>query len=75
MDEKSFRREHSYITLPADLVDPQVLDLVAERSAQATHQLWETLSVEQKQVVEAVAYLKVAGLGSRRTVFQVFGIL
>lgn len=55
MDEKSFRRGQSYITLLTDLEQSRVLDVVEERTAQAADQLWETLSPEQKQAVEAVA--------------------
>ena len=55
MDEKSFRRGQSYITLLTDLEQSRVLDVVEERSAEAADQLWETLSPEQKQAVEAVA--------------------
>jgi transposase len=55
MDEKSFRRGQSYITLLTDLEESRVLDAVAERTAEAAGQLWDTLSPEQKQSVEAVA--------------------
>jgi transposase len=55
MDEKSFKRGQSYITLLTDLEESRVLDVVEERTAQAADQLWETLSPEQKQTVEAVA--------------------
>jgi hypothetical protein len=72
MGEKSFRRGHSYITLLTDLVDSRLLDVVEERSAQAAHQLWETLSVEQKQAVEAVAYLKVARAWGAEELFSKF---
>ena len=55
MDEKSFRRGQSYITLLTDLEESRVLDVVEERTAEAAGQLWDTLSPEQKQGVEAVA--------------------
>jgi transposase len=55
MDEKSFRRGQSYITLLTDLEESRVLDVVEERTAEAADRLWETLSPEQKQAVEAVA--------------------
>jgi transposase len=55
MDEKSFKRGQSYITLLTDLDESRVLDVVEERTAEAADQLWETLSPEQKQAVEAVA--------------------
>jgi len=55
MDEKSFRRGQSYITLLTDLEESRVLDVVEERTAEAASQLWDTLSPQQKQAVEAVA--------------------
>lgn len=55
MDEKSFKRGQSYITLLTDLEQSRVLDVVQERTAEAAAQVWETLSPEQKQAVEAVA--------------------
>ena len=55
MDEKSFRRGQSYVTLLTDLDQSRVLDVVEERTTEAADQLWETLSPEQKQTVEAVA--------------------
>jgi transposase len=55
MDEKSFKRGQSYITLLTDLEESRVLDVVEERTVEAADQLWETLSPEQKQTVEAVA--------------------
>jgi transposase len=55
MDEKSFKRGQSYITLLTDLDQSRVLDVMEERTAEAAGQLWETLSPEQKQAVEAVA--------------------
>lgn len=55
MDEKSFKRGQSYITLLTDLDGARVLDVVEERTSEAADQLWETLSGEQKQAVEAVA--------------------
>jgi transposase len=55
MDEKSFRRGQSYVTLLTDLEESRVLDVVEERTVEAANQLWDTLSPEQKQGVEAVA--------------------
>lgn len=55
MDEKSFKRGHSYITLLSDLEQSRVLEVVEERTAEAAGQLWSTLTPEQKQSVEAVA--------------------
>jgi len=55
MDEKSFKRGQSYITLLTDLEQSRVLDVVEERTTEAAGQLWATLTPEQKQSVEAVA--------------------
>ena len=55
MDEKSFKRGQSYITLLTDLDQSRVLDVVEERTVAAADQLWTTLTPEQKQSVEAVA--------------------
>jgi transposase len=55
MDEKSFGRGQSYITLLTDLDESRVIDVVEERTTEAAEQLWQTLSPEQKQAVEAVA--------------------
>ena len=55
MDEKSFRRGQSYISLLTDLEGSRVLDVVEERSEAAADQLWATLTSEQKEAVEAVA--------------------
>ena len=55
MDEKSFKRGQSYVTLLTDLEQSRVLDVVLARTTEAADQLWETLSPEQKQTVEAVA--------------------
>jgi transposase len=55
MDEKSFKRGQSYITLLTDLEQSRVLEVVEERTTAAAGQLWNTLSPEQKQTVEAVA--------------------
>ena len=55
MDEKSFKRGQSYVTLLTDLDESRVLDVVEERTTEAADRLWETLSPEQKQTVEAVA--------------------
>ena len=55
MDEKSFGRGQSYITLLTDLEQSRVLDVVEDRTAEAAEQLWQTLTPEQKEAVEAVA--------------------
>ena len=51
MDEKSFKRGHSYITLLTDLEASRVLEVVEERTLEAADQLWATLTPEQKSAV------------------------
>jgi len=55
MDEKSFGRGQSYITLLTDLDQARVVDVVEDRTGEAAEQLWQTLTPAQKQAVEAVA--------------------
>lgn len=55
MDEKSFKRGQSYITLLTDLEQGRVLDVEEERTEAAAAAVWLTLSPEQKQQVEAAA--------------------
>jgi len=55
MDEKSFKRGQSYISLLTDLDQARVLDVVEERTAEAAEELWQTLTPEQKEGVKAVA--------------------
>ncbi len=55
MDEKSFRRGQSYITVLTDLEEGRVLEVVAERTQAAADQVWDTLTADQKGAVEAVA--------------------
>jgi transposase len=55
LDEKSFKRGQSYITLLTDLDGARVLDVEEERTREAADAVWLTLSEEQRQAVEAVA--------------------
>jgi transposase len=55
MDEKSFKRGQSYITLMTDLEESSVVEVVQDRTNEAAQKLWGNLSAEQKQTVEAVA--------------------
>jgi transposase len=55
MDEKSFGRGQSYITLLTDLDQARVVDVVEDRTGEAAEQLWQTLTPAQKQAVAAVA--------------------
>lgn len=55
MDEKSFKRGQSYITLLTGLAPARVVAVVEDRTTEAAGKLWESLSPEQKATVEAVA--------------------
>jgi transposase len=55
IDEKSFRRGHSYVTLLVDLTGSRVLEVVEQRTEEAAHELWRVLSEAQKEQIEAVA--------------------
>jgi transposase len=55
MDEKSFKRGQSYITLLTDLDGGRVLDVEVERTPEAAAGVWLTLTEDQKKGVEAVA--------------------
>ena len=55
IDEKSFRRGHSYISLLSDLTGSRVLEVVEDRTEEAADRLWKDLPDEQKEQIEAVA--------------------
>ena len=55
IDEKSFRRGHSYISLLTDLTGSRVLEVVEDRTEEAADGLWKKLSHGQKEQIEAVA--------------------
>ncbi len=55
IDEKSFRRGQSYVSLLTDLTGSRVLEVVEDRTEEATDGLWKDLSDEQKGQIEAVA--------------------
>jgi len=55
IDEKSFRRGHSYVTLLVDLTGSRVLEVVEDRTEEAANTLWKVLSHQQKDQVAAVA--------------------
>ena len=55
IDEKSFRRGQSYVSLLTDLTGSRVLEVVEGRTEEAADGLWKDLSKEQKEQVEAVA--------------------
>jgi len=49
MDEKSFKRGHSYITLLSDLEQSRILDVVEERTAPAAVRLFRIVAIEWLQ--------------------------
>jgi len=55
IDEKSFRRGHSYVSILTDLTGHRVLEVVEGRTEEATDKLWENLTDKQKEQIEAVA--------------------
>jgi len=55
IDEKSFGRGHSYVSLLVDLTGGRVLEVVEDRTEEAANQLWNALPQEQREQIEAVA--------------------
>jgi transposase len=55
LDEKSFLRGQSYVSLMTDLDGQRVLEVVPGRDTQACVKLWEALPEEQRRKVEAAA--------------------
>jgi transposase len=55
LDEKSFKRGQSYISLMTDIDKQRVVEVVAERGIKACVRLWESIPKEQREKVEAAA--------------------
>lgn len=55
VDEKAFRKGHSYLTLVNDLEKGRVLYVGEGRQQRSLDGFWETLTEEQKSGIEAVA--------------------
>ncbi len=55
VDEKSFGRGHNYVSILTDLDESRVLEVVEDRTEEAANQLWNCLSLPQKEQVEGVA--------------------
>jgi transposase len=55
IDEKSFGRGHSYISLLTDLTGARVLEVVEDRTEEAANKLWQALPEEQQTQIEAAA--------------------
>jgi transposase len=54
VDEKAFRKGHSYFTLVNDLTKGQVLYVAEGREQASLDGFWETLTPQQKASIEAV---------------------
>jgi transposase len=55
IDEKSFGKGHDYVSVLVDLGGHRVLNVAQGRTQEAADTLWNTLSEEQKDDVQAVA--------------------
>jgi len=55
MDEKSFGRGHSYVSVLSDLERGAVIEVVPERTLEAATQAWESLPLEAREGIEAIA--------------------
>ena len=55
IDEKSFGKGHDYVTTVNDLLSGRVIEVVKDRTLEATEELMSTLNKEQKSGVEAIA--------------------
>ena len=72
MDEKSFLRGQSYVSILTDLDGSRVLEVADGRDARATDRLWQSLPEAQRKSVKAVALDMSATYaeGARRNVPQ-----
>jgi transposase len=61
LDEKSFGRGQSYISVMTDLTGARVLEVVPDRDQAAGEKLWEALPEEQRRKVECAAMDMSAG--------------
>jgi len=55
IDEKSFLKGQSYVTIMTDTEGKRVLDIVQDRKSESVDKLWNTLTEKQKIGVEAVS--------------------
>jgi transposase len=55
IDEKSFGKGHDYATVLADINGSRVLDVAPKRTQAAAEAVFQTLTVEQRQELQAVA--------------------
>jgi transposase len=55
LDEKSFGKGHDYVSILHDLTERRVLEVVPQRTREATDALWAEIPAPQRQAIEAVA--------------------
>lgn len=55
IDEKSFGKGHDYVSVLVDLEGSRVLEVAQGRTQEAADDLWNTLSEEQRDEIQAVA--------------------
>jgi transposase len=55
VDEKSFGKGHSYISVMTDLDAGRVLEVAEDRTREAADSLWNSLPAEQREQVQAVS--------------------
>jgi transposase len=55
LDEKAFRKGHHYATVLCDLEGGQVIDVVEDRTQEATEKLLNSLSKQSRKMIEAAA--------------------
>jgi transposase len=55
LDEKSFGKGHSYVSVLTDLDGSRVLEVVEDRTEEAADKLWNSLPAEQRKEVRGVA--------------------
>jgi transposase len=55
IDEKNFGKGHDYVSVMSDISKGCVLNVIPERTKEATLKLWETIPQEQRGSIRAVA--------------------
>lgn len=55
IDEKDFGKGHDYVSVMSDIEKGCILNVVPERTKEATRELWKTIPVEQRGTIRAVA--------------------
>lgn len=55
IDEKSFGKGHNYASILHDLNGRRVLDVVHNRTLEASNELWQRVPEEQRRQIEAIA--------------------